>query len=74
MASTRGTGKLEEEAIVRLIREHFGLQPRDIIEQLDLLRPIYRRTAAFGHFGRSEAEFTWEKTDRADALRRAARL
>jgi S-adenosylmethionine synthetase len=74
MADTRGTGKIDEKAIVALIRDHFGLKPREIIRGLDLLRPIYRRTAAFGHFGRVEPEFTWEKTDRAEALRAAARL
>jgi len=74
MADTRGTGKIAEEKIVDLIRGHFGLKPREIIEGLDLRRPIYRRTAAFGHFGRSEPEFTWERTDKADALRRAAGL
>jgi S-adenosylmethionine synthetase len=56
-----------------LIREHFGLKPREIIEALDLRKPIYRRTAAFGHFGRADAGFTWEKTDKAEALRKAGR-
>ena len=74
MVDTRGTGKASEDTIVGLIREHFGLKPREIIRDLDLLRPIYRGTAAFGHFGRSEPEFTWERTDKADALRKAARL
>ncbi len=74
MANTRGTGKIDEEAIVELIRAHFGLKPLEIIKGLDLLRPIYRRTAAFGHFGRNEAEFSWERTDKAEALRQAARL
>ena len=73
MADTGGTGKLADDAIVRLIREHFGLKPREIIEALDLRKPIYRRTAAFGHFGRADAGFTWEKTDKAEALRKAGR-
>jgi len=56
------------------VREHFKLTPKGIIDDLDLRRPIYRKTAAFGHFGRNEDGFTWEKTDRADALRKAAGL
>ena len=56
------------------MRDHFALTPRGIIDSLDLRRPIYRRTAAFGHFGRTEPEFTWERTDKADALRAAAGL
>ena len=74
MVQTEGTGHLPEDKIVQLIRDHFGLKPLEIIKELDLKRPIYRRTAAFGHFGRSEAGFTWEKTDRAETLRRAAKL
>ncbi len=74
MINTRGTGKIAEDAIVALVREHFGLKPREIIQGLELLRPVYRRTAAYGHFGRNEPEFTWERTDKAEALRRAARL
>jgi len=74
MVETFGTGTVEEEQIVELIRAHFPLTPRGIIEALDLRRPIYRRTAAYGHFGRNEPEFTWERTDKADALRRAAGL
>jgi S-adenosylmethionine synthetase len=73
MVDTRGTANLGNDAIVKLIREHFGLKPREIIDALDLRRPIYRRTAAFGHFGRSNAGFTWERTDRAEALRKAVR-
>ncbi|MEK7799326.1 MAG: methionine adenosyltransferase [Acidobacteriota bacterium] len=73
MADTSGTGVIGDDAIVRLIRQHFGLKPREIIETLDLRKPIYRRTAAFGHFGRSDAGFTWEKTDKAEALRKAVR-
>jgi S-adenosylmethionine synthetase len=71
---TFGTGKIEEERIIELIRANFRLTPKAIIDQLDLRRPIYRRTAAFGHFGRSEDTFSWEKTDKADALREAAQL
>jgi S-adenosylmethionine synthetase len=69
---TFGTGKISDEKIVELIREHFNLKPRGIVEMLDLLRPIYLKTAAYGHFGREEDEFSWEKTDKADALRAAA--
>ncbi len=70
--STFGTGKVSEERLTALIREHFDLTPYGILEMLDLLRPIYRATAAYGHFGRSEADFTWERTDMAEALRGAA--
>lgn len=64
---------LTEDRLIELIREHFKLTPRGIIESLDLRRPIYRETARHGHFGREQNEFTWERTDKADALRRAAR-
>ena len=74
LVETFGTGKLAEERISGLVRDHFALTPRDIIDALDLRRPIYRRTAAFGHFGRTEPEFTWERTDKAEALRAAAGL
>ncbi len=74
MIDTSGTWKIEPDQIARLVREVFPLKPREIIRHLDLLRPIYRQTAAYGHFGRSEPEFTWEKTDKADELRRAAGL
>jgi S-adenosylmethionine synthetase len=73
MVDTFGTGQIGDEAIVKLIREHFGLKPREIIEALDLRKPIYRHTAAFGHFGRSDAGFSWERTDKAEALRKATR-
>src|SRR5262249_60830178 len=69
---TYGTGKLPESRIVSIIREHFRLTPKGIIETLNLRRPIYKATAAFGHFGRRLAEFTWEQTDLADALAKAA--
>lgn len=71
---TFGTGKVDDDRIVELVREHFDLRPRGLVKMLDLLRPIYRQTAAYGHFGRMEADFTWEHTDRADALRDAAGL
>jgi S-adenosylmethionine synthetase len=69
---TFGTGKIADDRIVELVREHFDLKPRGLIQMLDLLRPIYRDTAAYGHFGREEPNFTWEKTDKADALKEAA--
>ncbi len=72
LVDTFGTGKVPEERIEQAVRKVFGLKPRQIIETLDLLRPIYRRTAAYGHFGRTEKEFTWERTDKKDALRAAA--
>ena len=72
--NTFGTGKISDEVIVTLVREHFDLRPRGLIEMLDLRRPIYRATAAYGHFGREEPNFTWEKTDKADALKAAANL
>ncbi len=68
MVNTFGTAALPEEQIESLIREHFDLRPKAIIQELDLLRPIYRSTAAYGHFGRSDPEFTWEYTDKAQAL------
>ena len=74
MAETFGTANVSEEKITSLIREFFSLTPKGIIETLDLRRPIYKPTAAYGHFGRSGAGFTWERTDRADALRKAAGL
>ncbi len=66
--NTFGTGKLSDEQIVQLVREHFDLRPKGLIDMLDLKRPIYRATAAYGHFGRTEEAFTWERTDRAEAL------
>ena len=68
MATTFGTGRISDEKIEQLIARHFDLRPKGIVQMLDLLRPIYRRTAAYGHFGRSEAGFSWEKTDKAAAL------
>jgi S-adenosylmethionine synthetase len=69
MADTMGTATVDEGRLVDAIREVFPLTPRGIIEYLDLRRPIFRRTAAYGHFGRHEPEFTWERTDKAAALR-----
>jgi S-adenosylmethionine synthetase len=74
MAETFGTAAISEEKITALIREYFSLTPKGIIEALDLRRPIYKDTAAYGHFGRSGPGFTWERTDRADALRKSAGL
>ncbi|HEX7156492.1 MAG TPA: methionine adenosyltransferase [Burkholderiaceae bacterium] len=71
---TEGTGVVSDERIAELVREHFDLRPKGIVQMLDLLRPIYGRTAAYGHFGRDEPEFTWERTDKAAALRAAAGL
>ena len=71
---TEGTGVIPDEQIAKLVAEHFDLRPRGIIEMLDLRRPIYSKTAAYGHFGREEPEFTWERTDKAAALRAAAGL
>ena len=72
--NTFGTATLADDAIVALIREHFDLRPKGLINMLDLKRPIYRNTAAYGHFGRSGDSFTWERTDKAETLRTAARL
>lgn len=71
---TFGTGKIPDEKIVELVRRHFDLRPGAIIQTLDLIRPIYLKTATYGHFGREEPEFTWEKTDKAEALRAEVRL
>ncbi len=74
MVSTFGTGKVSDEKIAELVRTHFDLRPKGIVKMLNLLRPIYRKTAAYGHFGREEPEFTWEARDKAAALRAAAGL
>jgi len=68
MVTTFGTGKVSDERLEALVRQHFDLRPKGIVQMLDLLRPIYSKTAAYGHFGRNEPEFTWEKTDKAAAL------
>ena len=72
--NTEGTGVISDEKIAALVAEHFDLRPKGIIQMLDLLRPIYSKTAAYGHFGREEPEFTWERTDKAAALKAAAGL
>ena len=69
---TEGTGRVPDARIVDLVNAHFDLRPKGIIRMLDLLRPIYRKAAAYGHFGRDEPEFTWEATDKVQALREAA--
>ena len=74
MVSTFGTSKIPEEDIENIVRKHFDMRPSAIISQLDLKKPIYKKTAAYGHFGRNEPEFRWEKTDKADILRQAAGL
>ena len=74
LVETGGTGRISEERIVSLIREHFDLTPRGIITELDLLKPIYRKTAAYGHFGREEEGFTWERCDKVKLLKKAARI
>jgi S-adenosylmethionine synthetase len=68
MVTTFGTGKVSDEKLEELVAKHFDLRPKGIIQMLDLLRPIYQKTASYGHFGRNEPEFTWEKTDKAEAL------
>lgn len=74
MVTTFGTGKISDERLEALIAKHFDLRPKGIVQMLDLLRPIYQKTAAYGHFGRDEPEFSWEKTDKAQALRAGAGL
>jgi S-adenosylmethionine synthetase len=74
MVSTFGTGKVSDEKISELVRTHFDLRPKGIVKMLNLLRPIYQKTAAYGHFGREEPEFTWEATDKAALLKAAAGL
>jgi len=72
LVDTYGTGKISEEKLVKLVKEHFDLRPAAIIKDLDLRRPIYKKTAAYGHFGRNDVDFTWEKTDKAEILKKAA--
>ncbi|MDQ6978869.1 MAG: methionine adenosyltransferase, partial [Mariprofundaceae bacterium] len=72
MVNTFDTGAVSDEKIAELVREHFDLRPKGIVQSLNLLRPIYAQTAAYGHFGRELDDFTWEKTDKADTLRKAA--
>jgi S-adenosylmethionine synthetase len=71
---TFGTGKISEDRMVQIIRDIFDLRPKGLIAMLDLLKPIYQPTAAYGHFGRTEESFSWEKTDKVDALKDAAGL
>ncbi|MBR4121729.1 MAG: methionine adenosyltransferase domain-containing protein, partial [Erysipelotrichaceae bacterium] len=66
---TFGTGKIPDEKLVEIVRKHFDLRPAGIIEMLDLRKPIYKKTAAYGHFGREDQGFTWEKTDKAEILK-----
>ncbi|MFO0237464.1 MAG: methionine adenosyltransferase [Betaproteobacteria bacterium] len=72
MVTTSGTGKISDERLAEIVQEEFDLRPKGIVQMLDLLRPIYLKTAAYGHFGRDEPEFTWEALDKVDALRAAA--
>jgi len=74
LVDTSGTGRIDDGVLSTIVREHFNLTPDGIIETLQLRRPIYKKTAAYGHFGRSLDEFTWEHTDKAVALRAAARM
>lgn len=74
MVETYGTGKVSDQVLTNLVREHFDLRPKGIVQMLDLLRPIYSKTAAYGHFGRDEPEFTWEATDKTSVLKAAAGL
>ena len=70
LVNTYETGKLPDEKILELVKKYFDMRPKAIIDQLNLLRPIYKKTAVFGHFGREEPEFTWEQTDKAEVLRK----
>ena len=72
MVDSYGTAKISEDKIKELIRGHFELSPKGMIRSLNLLRPIYKKTACFGHFGRTEEDFTWEKTDKAEVLKKDA--
>jgi S-adenosylmethionine synthetase len=69
-----GTASIEEDRLVEIIRGHFDLRPYGLVRMLDLIKPIFRKTAAYGHFGREDPDFSWEKTDKAEALREAAGL
>ena len=70
MVDTFGTGKLSDEKLVEIIRENFDLRPAGIIKMLDLRRPIYRQTAAYGHFGRTDVDLSWERTDKTEVLKK----
>ena len=69
MIDTFGTGKLSDEELVQIVRKHFDLRPAGIIQMLDLRRPIYKQTASYGHFGRTDLDLPWERTDKAEALK-----
>jgi S-adenosylmethionine synthetase len=70
MVDTFGTGKMSDMELASIVRKHFDLRPAAIIKTLDLRRPIYKKTAAYGHFGRNDADFTWERLDKVDELKR----
>jgi S-adenosylmethionine synthetase len=72
MVETYGTGKIADDKLTALVLEHFDLRPKGIVKMLDLLRPIYKKTAAYGHFGRDEPEFSWEAADKAHILKSAS--
>ena len=72
MLETYGTGKIADDKLTALVLEHFDLRPKGIVKMLDLLRPIYKKTAAYGHFGRDEPEFSWESADKAQILKSAS--
>jgi S-adenosylmethionine synthetase len=72
MLETYGTGKIADDKLTALVLEHFDLRPKGIVQMLDLLRPIYKKTAAYGHFGRDEPEFSWESADKAQILKSAS--
>jgi len=74
MVNTFGTNKISEESIVKILNSHFDMKPASIVSHLNLKRPIFIKTAGYGHFGRNEPEFTWEKTDKAEELRKTAGL
>jgi S-adenosylmethionine synthetase len=74
MINTFGTGKIPDEKILEIVKKHFDLRPKAIIDHLNLLRPIYRKTAVFGHFGRDDPDFTWERTDKVEILKKALEL
>ena len=71
MVETYGTGKIADDKLTALVLEHFDLRPKGIVKMLDLLRPIYKKTAAYGHFGRDEPEFSWEAADKSQILKSA---
>ena len=74
MVNTFGTGKIPDEKILEVVKKNFDMRPKAIIDHLDLLRPIYRKTSVFGHFGRNDPDFTWERTDKTEILKKNARV